>query len=810
MASYKRRARATAGTGSSSPVSTTGPRTTRTATRRSGNGGKAANTHRSHKPSNNKKKHGKHRVLKWVLCIFGGLIGAGLIAGIAAFAYLYTTTEIPQPGAFALAEKTTVYYADGTTEIGSYAEQNREIISCDALPDYVGQAIVASEDRTFYSNSGIDLKGIARAFINNVTTGTRQGGSTITQQYAERYYMGETTSYVGKAREAILAIKIAQSESKDEVLCNYMNTIYLGRNSYGIQAAAKSYFNKEAKDLTLSEAAMLAGIIPAPSTWDPAQNQEMAQQRFERVLSIMQEDGYITASEKSEAAFPATADIYQQNIYQGPNGYLLTMVQRELVDSESFTQEDLDTGGYRIVTTIDKAKQDAMQTVGDTRPEDMPASIQVGGIAVEQSTGAVVSIYAGSDYLTHQLNNADQAVFEPGSTMKPFALLGAAQEGVNFSTLFNGNSHQHFSGITSEVNNALNINWGNIDLYQATANSVNTVFMAVNEKLTPQRTAQIAHEAGITGEIDEDSPYNVLGINALTVWDLAQGHATIANNGVKNTLHMVASVKDSNGADLYNAPSENEKVFDANDCALVQKAMQGTTTYGTASSVSSKLGRPIAGKSGTANDENAASFVGYTPDLLNVWAIWNPDADGNPQVVPAFGGYGVTSTGYPAHLFTEYMSQALAGTAVEQFATPKDSGKVGGPDGTWGLGGSKSSSTNGQSGTQNGSSNSDSSSGSTSDQSSTQEFAQQCLNNPSYSTECPNYPGTSSGGNGDNGNSGSGNGDGGNGGNGDSGGNSGNSNGNGNSGSGDSGGNTGSNSGNGNGTSSGETTGGNS
>ena len=181
-----------------------------------------------------------------------------------------------------------------TTASGSYAEQNREIISCEGLPDYIGNAIVASENRTFYTDKGLDLKGIARAFINNVTKGTRQGGSTITQQYAERYYMGETTSYVGKAREAIMAIKIAQTESKDEVLCNYMNTIYLGRNSYGIQAAAKAYFNKDAKDLTLSEAAMIAGIIPSPSTWDPADNADMAKSRFKRVLNIMQEDGYMT------------------------------------------------------------------------------------------------------------------------------------------------------------------------------------------------------------------------------------------------------------------------------------------------------------------------------------------------------------------------------------------------------------------------------------------------------------------------------------------------------------------------------------
>ena len=609
--------------------------------------------HGSHRANGPQKKQNKrkHLVLKWALGIFAAL----LAAGIGLFAYMYITTEIPEPEKFALAEKTTVYYADGTTEIGSYAEQNREIIDCAVLPDYVGNAIVASEDRSFYTNKGIDLYGIARALYTNLTTGSRQGGSTITQQYAERYYLGETTSYSGKLREAFLAIKIAQAQDKSQVLCNYMNTIYLGRGAYGIQAAAKAYFNKNASDLTLSEAAMLAGIIPAPSSWDPAVNQEQAEKRYDRVLSIMKEDGYITAQEKKEAQFPAVAEIQQSNQMAGANGYLLTTVKNELVNSKAFTADDLETGGYKIVTTLDKDMQDEIQQVGDTRPEGMPESIQVGGIAVDQKTGSVKAMYAGNDYLTKQLNNATQATFEPGSTMKPFGLLGAAQEGVNFNTIFNGNSGLTFEttpGTTAQVPNALNTNYGYINLYQATANSVNTVFMEVNKHLGAANLAKIAHQAGIEEDIAEDTTYNILGINGITVWDLAQGHSTIANDGVKNTLHIVDTVLTSDGSkELYKTAQENQQVFDANDCHLVQKAMQGTTTYGTAAGVSTRLGRQVAGKSGTANDEKAASFVGYTPQLLNVWAIWNPAEDGSAQEVPSFAGYGVSSTGYPSHLF---------------------------------------------------------------------------------------------------------------------------------------------------------------
>lgn len=655
---------------------------------------KASTSHRAPKrgqnaPKGPKKRTNRKKGLWWKILL--GVLGGLLAIGIGLFTYLYVTTDIPQPEKVAIAEKTTVYYNDGTTEIGSFSEQNREIIDCSVLPDYVGNAIVASEDRSFYRNGGIDIMGMARALYNNLTTGSRQGGSTITQQYAERYYLGDTTSYSGKIREAILAMKIANSQDKQQVLCNYMNTIYLGRGAYGIQAAAKAYFGKEAKDLTVDEAAMIAGIIPAPSMWDPAVNPEQAKSRFTRVIGIMREDGYITGQQASEAKFPETKPVSVSNDLAGPNGYLLTTVENELVASKAFTKDELETGGYKIVSTLDPNMQKIMQTVGDDRPEGMPESIQVGGIALDQKTGSVKAIYGGSDYLKHQLNNATQANFQPGSTMKPFGLLGAAMDDVNFNTMFNGNSPERFEttpGTWAEVPNALNMSWGTINLKQATANSVNTVFMNVNQHLTPKKFAQIAHDAGITGDIQEDTLYNILGINSLTVWDLAQGHSTIANDGTKNTLHIVDRVLKGD-KEMYKPNLGTKQVFDANDCMLVQNAMLGTTQYGTAAGTAATLGRQVAGKSGTANDETAASFVGYTPSLMNVWAIWNPGENGESQIVPEFAGYGVSSTGYPSHLFTEFMAQALAGQPAETFVTPVDNGKIGGPNGDWGLSGQR-------------------------------------------------------------------------------------------------------------------------
>lgn len=629
----------------------------------------------------------KHPILFWALIV----VFTPIILGILTVAWMYVTTDIPQPDKIAMADKTKVYYADGKTEIGSFAEQNREIINCSVLKPYVGNAIIASENRSFYKDGGIDLKGIGRAIIHNVTSKGRWGGSTITQQYAERYYLGETKTYLGKLHEAILALKIAQTQDKNTVLCNYMNTIYLGRGAYGIQAAAKAYFGVEAKDLTLSQAAMLAGIIPAPSSWDPAIMPKEANMRFKRVLRIMLKDKYITSEEYKNAKMPQTINQTKQNMYAGPQGYLLQMVRSELTSGGAFTKEDLDTGGYRIITTIDKAKQDLMFNVASPTAGARgitPQGVQTGAMSVNPKDGSIISVYAGDDYLSKPLNNATQALYEPGSTMKPFALIGAIQAGTNLNTLFNGNTGLKFKGIDKPVNNFANTNWGIINLYKATANSVNTPFMALQEKLGQKGVANTAVLAGLNAQrVNGKNPFTVLGNDPVHISEIARAYSTIANQGRRPDLHIVSSVKNPDGKEFYRAPTVGKQVFAAADMALAIKAMQGVVQYGTSPEVRG-VGKPIAGKSGTANDASACSFVGFTPSVLTVFAIWHPDAQGNPLPVPTFRGY-PGGIGYSAHLFTRYMRAALAGTAAEKFPEAKDNGKIGGVDGTWGLGGSK-------------------------------------------------------------------------------------------------------------------------
>ncbi len=621
------------------------------------------------------------------------LLGILILAGagcVGALAYEYSRIEIPAPDAFAVSQTSIVYYSDGTTEIGRLSGGGRRIIDCSTLPDYVGNAVVASENRSFWTDNGIDLRGIARALFNNVTTGSRQGGSTITQQYAERYYLGETTTYKGKVKEALLALKISQSQDKSTVLCNYMNTIYFGRGAYGIDEAARRYFGKNATDLTFEESALLAGIIPAPSDWDPAVDHDAASQRFSRVISIMQEDGYITAEQAQNATMPGTIDYSStSSSYAGPNGYLLSMAVSELASNGAFKDEDIAAGGYSIVTTFDKDRQKLMEQVASPSQNglDEPDGLETGGMSANSKTGAILAVYGGEDYQTKQLNNATQAHYQPGSTMKAFTLIGALQHGVSVdSTYFNGDSPQSYQGLANPVANYGNVSYGNITLAQATAYSVNTVYMRIEEKLSSQTVASIAHEAGIESTLSDDSPFLTLGIDGVTVNDITQGYATIANQGTKVTLHCVQTVDDSTGATVYTAPTTGTQVFTPNVANLATKALTGTMTYGTAKAAGAEIGRTTAGKTGTANDNRAESIVGYTPSVVTTFAVWYPGSDGSAQVLPTWDGYR-NGIGFPNVLYANYMKQALAGTSEEQFTEPTDPGTATGDDGTWGVDG---------------------------------------------------------------------------------------------------------------------------
>ena len=518
-----------------------------------------------------KKKNRGKRVGLGILFTILGLI----ILGAGAFIWLYARTTIPEPSEFALAQTTTVYFSDGETEMGQFAEVNRTIIDIDTLPDYVPEAVVASEDRTFYTNAGVDLKGIARALVNNAKGGARQGASTLTQQYVENYFGQETRGYKDKLKEAFSALKINREQSKETILSNYLNTIYFGRGSYGIEAASQAYFGIPATDLTLSEAAMIAGIIPSPSNWDPAVDPQMAQERWARVLHLMVEDGWISQAEADAQVFPVTIPPRQaESSMTGWKGYLLQQVRDELVEQGTFTAQDLDGGGLSIISTIDLQMQlDAIDAVG-VMPEDTPESVRVALSSVDNATGEILAEYGGKDYQEIQINAATQDIAMAGSTFKPFALVPFLESGGSMTDRFNGNSPLEIQNL--EVENSGGVSYGSVTANQAVRKSINTAFAEINEAAGPQNTMDALIAAGIP----EDTPgleptlLNVLGFASPHNIDITHAYSTLANGGERITPHIVREVLNSRGNQIYQAVAPREEVFSAETISAMLPALE--------------------------------------------------------------------------------------------------------------------------------------------------------------------------------------------------------------------------------------------
>ena len=611
-----------------------------------------------------KKRSLGARIGRGILFTFLGLI----IAGLGTFLVAYAALTVPQADQVALAQTTTVYYADGTTEMGRMSQVNRKIIDASTLPDYVAHAVVASEDRTFYTNSGVDLKGIGRALVNNIRGGARQGASTLTQQYVERYYVGETTGYVGKAKEAILALKINREQSKDQIIGNYLNTIYFGRGAYGIEAASQAYFGHEAKDLTLSEAAMIAGIIPAPSAWDPAVDEEKARSRWTRVINLMVEDGWISQADANAAEFPKTIDpdTLGGPTMEGPTGYLMEQIRTELAQEGGFTADQLATGGYRIISTIDKEKQDQaveaaeyMYTVRGWNEDSMHVALT----SLDPATGEIVAEYGGKDYLKRQQNGATQDIMAAGSTFKPFALIAHAEQGGSIYDTYDGSSPKTFSGLARPVSNDSGVSWGRQNLVNATKNSINTVFVGLNQEVGPATTKQVAVELGIPEDTNglDDSLLNVLGFAAPHNIDLAHAYSTIASGGQRTTPHIVREVQNYDGSKVFQTTVNPKQVFDTKTMSTVLPALQAVTASGGTAEAAAVLKQDSGGKTGTSEEQKTAQFVGFTPSLVTAVSMYQLDENGSPVSLTNIGGLGQFHGGdWPVTVWVRYMKAVSA------------------------------------------------------------------------------------------------------------------------------------------------------
>ena len=612
------------------------------------------------------------------------------VLGLVGLGIAYAVTPIPEANDAALAEASVIYYSDGQTELDRLSEINRESVTIDQIPEHVRNAVLAAEDRTFYENDGISVRGLGRAVVGLVTgDSTSGGGSTITQQYVRNYFLTQERSYVRKAKEIMISLKIDGELSKDEILQNYLNTIYFGRGASGIQTASQAYFGKNVSDLTVEEGALLAAVIQQPSYLDPgagAENAAAAKTRWDYVMDGMVSQDWLPQADRDAAVFPTVIESRQYRGAPGPLGYITDAVKRELVGKLALTDAQIETGGLRIVTTIDKRQQDAIAAAVTTwMPQgEGTENLQVGAMSVVPGDGAITMMYGGADFQARQFNNATQATMQAGSTWKPFTLMGALESGISTKSRYNGDSPAYFEEFVSvenergRVKNFGDESFGTIDLRKATENSVNTAYAALNLDIGPEKTTEAAVKAGVPEEGLENNPANVLGTASVRVVDMAKAYATFAASGERAEPYLIrsisATIEDSNIA--YEAEPRAERVFDADQVSDLVDAMTLVTESGSGRYAGQNLGRPSAGKTGTSESFRSAWFNGFVPQLETAVGMFK-DEGGTPVAMTDIPGYenGITGGTIPVRIWTDYMVAALEGTEVIAFPEPADTGK---------------------------------------------------------------------------------------------------------------------------------------
>lgn len=658
----------------------------------------------------NYPRAGRRGVLRWIpswKLVFGSGFTT-LTALIAAIVVFYVMTPIPSVQAKDLPQVSTAVYSDGTP-IGQFKATERVNVDLKQVPVYVQRAVLASEDRTFYSNAGISPRGIIRAAWNNARGGSLQGGSTITQQYVKNFFLQSDRSVSRKAREFVISLKVARDVPKEQILQDYLNKIYFGRNAYGIQAASRAYFGKSVGQLTVSEGAYLAGIINGPELYDPIdgpESRERATIRWQGVLGAMVEETWLSPTEKAaieSAGLPKVNRSAPRPDLTGQRGHLLDMIAAEIIGNRDLDidRDKLNTGGYLIKTTIDKkltakAVADVDEVLGPRK--NWPEGTQVGLVTVKPGDGAVLAVYAGDD--DTQYNSATQAQIQAGSTFKVFGLI-AALEGnpekdaapLNLRSRFNGRSpyklKQADTGGATEVKNFGRGNgaqFGQIDLLTATANSVNTVYAQLNERVSPAFTRSVAVRAGLPDKTAgmESNPLNILGSASPHVIDMAGAYATIAAEGKRAKPYLVTEILSvDKKKTFYQHNVKAEQVFEPGIMADTTQAMRQVVLRGSGS-YAQNLGRPVAGKTGTSSSNKSAWFVGFTPQLSTAVALYRPLTDkktkqsieGKLEGWGRYKGQEIVGGTFPVRLWTAFMKDALDGTERAQFPEPVWGGEV--------------------------------------------------------------------------------------------------------------------------------------
>ncbi|MFQ6854782.1 transglycosylase domain-containing protein [Streptomyces sp. 35M1] len=632
------------------------------------------------------KSGGIRRLFTWkkLLGTFFGIV----LLGMGAFGALYLYVDVPAANAMAERQSNVYKYSDGTVLARTGKGVNRQIVDLDEVPKKVQHAFVAAENKTFYKDQGVDLKGTTRGVLNTLSGKGKQGGSTITQQYVKNYYLTQDPTVSRKLKELVISLKIDQQMSKDQILAGYINTAYYGRGASGIQAAAQAYYGIDAKDLNVSQGAYLASLLQAPSQYDWATatdtGKKLVKERWAYTLRNMVEMDWLTESEKAELTFAKPQKPKPAAGMEGQTGYLVEAANKEL-EKQGVTEQDRDAGGWTFTLTVDKKRQQALEKAVDDQLESkldregnkVDATVQAGATSVDPKTGEVVALYGGEDYIKHYISNATRQDYQPASTFKPLVLASAlenestTQDGslIGLDTVYDGTSKRPVVGSDTPFNpqNQDDRSYGPISVQKAMNSSVNSVFAQMIVDVTPAKAKETALALGVPDKNFPERPAVTLGTMNASTWDMAGVYATLDNHGQKVTPHILQSAEHRDRTVNPEKPKREQAISRAS-ADTVTKALTGVVDAGSGGAANSPA-YDAAAKTGTSENNKSAWFAGYTPELATVVALFGEGDGGRKQVsLTGTANSGRASgSGFPARIWADYTLGALDGGTGKTF-----------------------------------------------------------------------------------------------------------------------------------------------
>ena len=618
---------------------------------------------RRRRNGNGKKKH---RLLWLKITGIVMLLLTLVVLAVAAGAIFALSRNLPSLESLRRrpnAVNTTIYDRNGVLIAELHGAENRVLVTSNKIPDVMKEATVATEDARFYSHHGVDFQGVARAIVENIRAGSVvQGGSTITEQYVKNAYVGNERTYKRKIREAVLAWQLEDRWSKDKILTEYLNTVFYGASAYGVEAASLTYFHKHVSRLTLAEAALLAALPKAPSEFTPTVSPVEAKQRRNLVLQLMANQGYITQT-KATATMKQRLGVYKYPL--NPNNslanYFTDYVKRVL--TRRYGTRQVFEGGLKVYTSIDMKWQGQATNVikSTTGPLNFGFKPSAALVAIDPRNGYIRTMVGGLDYKKQQFNLAWQAKRQAGSSMKPFVLATAVEQGMNPDTTFYSSKSpviipMGLYAVPWKVNG--DGPGGMESVAAATTISDNVVFAQLSVDVGPENTVETAHKMGITSTLDA-VPSITLGTSGVTPLEMADAYATLASGGIHHPPQAIVKVVLPNGHVDWRPKTKGSRAIPAGVASVVTQCLERVASAGTGSESGTWFPYPRAGKTGTTENGWDVWYCGYTPQLAA--SVWMGDAVRNSPMDGAYGGH------YCAPMWAKFFASALSGQAHPGF-----------------------------------------------------------------------------------------------------------------------------------------------